>query len=132
MSRSLGLGRSPLRRPVDRVEAWVTLALLAVLLVAAPVLSAQVASRVYQHGVQLQQAQVRDHFRTRAVVLSDGADTATGTMVVRPDTAVMARWTAPDGTVRNGQISAPAGSSVGSAVTLWTDVSGQQIMSPHS
>jgi hypothetical protein len=41
-----------------------------------------------------------------------------------PDTWVTARWTAPDGTARSGQVLAPIGSFAGAVVPVWVSASG--------
>ncbi|MGD0935268.1 MAG: hypothetical protein ABR922_11940, partial [Streptosporangiaceae bacterium] len=41
-----------------------------------------------------------------------------------PDTWATARWTAPDGTARAGQVLAPIGSFAGDVVPVWVSASG--------
>jgi hypothetical protein len=43
---------------------------------------------------------------------------------------VPARWKAPDGTPRTGEVYAPAGAAAGSTVTVWIDGSGRPAVSP--
>ena len=43
---------------------------------------------------------------------------------------VPARWTAPDGTSRTGQVHAPANAVAGSTVPVWIDRSGRPVPSP--
>ncbi|MBW0118579.1 Rv1733c family protein [Pseudonocardia abyssalis] len=43
---------------------------------------------------------------------------------------VEARWTAPDGSLRTGQVSAAAGAPAGSPVTVWVDRDGRTVAPP--
>jgi hypothetical protein len=45
---------------------------------------------------------------------------------------VRARWTAPDGTARVGEVPAATGSKAGSTVRIWTDAAGNVTTAPLS
>ena len=123
--------RNPLRRTTDLVEAWVALAALTLILVAAPVVGALVGSLAQN---SLQQS-VRDQHHTRHLV--------TATVVKKLDRAlwdpdpessptrntgirVLADWTAPDGTARHGPVLTGLKSPHrGDHFTLWIDDHGR-------
>src|SRR5258707_5480326 len=61
LARQMGLGRNPLRRRTDRVEAWVSAGLLAVFLIAAPLSWTSAGRWVHQGGLREQRAQQSWH-----------------------------------------------------------------------
>ena len=87
-------GRNPLRRPYDRIEGAVLLAL------AVAFLAAMAASLM---GVHLYQSQRAADARLRRVtaILIQGADSR-----LTPAWKVMARWPAPGGGERSGVLAA--------------------------
>jgi hypothetical protein len=123
-ARRLGLDGNPLRRPADRVEAWLRLAVLILILTAVPVtaiIAGQTADHLFSRQAQAQQA--ADHLVD--AVLTQNAPTATiDPYAAVPDTWAAARWTAPDGTARSGQVLAPIGSFAGDVVPVWVSKSG--------
>jgi len=123
--------RNPLRRTTDLVEAWLALATLLLILVAAP--SAGAAVGVSMQGT-LQKA-VRDQRKDRhpvaAVVVRR---LSRGPLAPDPETPsgrdahsrVVADWTAPDGTPRHGTVIADLKTPVpGDRFWLWTDRHGR-------
>jgi hypothetical protein len=124
--RRIGLDGNPMRRRVDRVQAWARLAVLVVLVVAGPVPAWSAGSRVYARAATLAPA-----FPARAVVVRDAPFPATPyPMVVLPDVLAPATWTAPDGTVHSGLIAVAAGTPAGTAVRVWTDARGDPVAAP--
>jgi hypothetical protein len=135
----IGLWRwrhNPLRRTTDLVEAWLALAVLLLVLVAAPLAGAAV-------GVSAQDAlqrSVRDQRKYRHQV------TATvvrklhrGPLAPDPETPssedprsrVLADWTAPDGTPRHGRVLAALKSPhPGDHFSIWTDRHGRMVGRP--
>lgn len=125
--RRVGLDSNPMRRTVDRVEAWATLVLLAALVFGGPALAWHVGQYVYRHGVVDAPGGQPERFPTRAVVTdgpADGPYTAYATITV-PKTFANAVWTAPDRTIHSGLILVPEGTAAGTTVTLWTDTTGE-------
>lgn len=126
---------NPLCRRTDLAEAWTALAALLLILVGAPVAGA-VAGALAQESLQ---ESVREQHRSRHLV------TAT---VVRPversappvdpeafvrdtRTRVLARWTAPDGSVRSGEVlTGLAAPRPGDRFTTWTDGRGHLVARP--
>ncbi len=126
LARLMGLGRNPLRRRTDRIEAWVSAGLLAVFLVGAPLSWTGVGRWVHQVGLREQRAQQSWH-QTPAVLLQ--AVPALPVYEFRlswlntfPEPA---RWLGPGGQSRSGEIPAPAGSRPGQIVQVWVDGSGR-------
>ena len=125
-ARWLGLTRSPLCRATDRAEGAIRLAVLILLVVAIPV--AVIAAGRWTDHQALRQARAQaaaDH-PVRAVLLgeSPGADAPDQYSAVQVNW-VPGRWTAPDGSVRTGDVLAPAGALRGSTITAWVDPSGK-------
>jgi hypothetical protein len=120
---------NPLRRTSDRIEA----ALLAILVVAflcgAPLAGIAAGSAAAASSVRAEHAQ--PGARRVAAVLLQRAPGKTHPMFQTPlEPLVPAQWKAPDGTLRTGEIYAPAGAAAGSTVLVWTDRSGQLTASP--
>jgi hypothetical protein len=119
---------NPLRRTADRAETVVLALLLVAFLVGAPL--AALASGAWAHAMaqRAELAQTASRRQVTAVVL-----TAAGTPTVGSwgeDSAVQARWTAPDGTVVKGELPVPVGTRVGATVRAWTTRGGQLTSHP--
>ncbi len=56
-----------------------------------------------------------------AVLLQDAPEPAQALSQASLEPLVRARWTAPGGTSREGEVYAPAGARAGAAVMVWTD-----------
>lgn len=128
--------RNPLRRGTDLTEAWVALAALFLVLVAAPLVGAvigSVAQSSLQRAVQSQQRS--RHLVTATVVRKlnrvlpapDPESSTTQNASIR----VFADWTAPDGTPQHGTVPAELKSPrPGDHFTLWTDDHGRLAARP--
>ncbi len=125
LRRRAGLDSNPLRRASDRAEAWIRLSLAVIFLIAAPLAAISVGNWSRASAASAARAQAAAEYQVRAVLLSGTrpatADPATDSL--RPARA-RARWTAPDGRVRTGEVPVAAGTRAGSAVTVWTDAAG--------
>jgi hypothetical protein len=122
--RGLWPDRNPLRRRSDRTEAAVVALLLAGLLVGAPAAAAAAGSWTYGLGVRVQHSQQAGRHQVPATVL-EAAPAAQGQQV-----QVDARWVAPDGPTRTGQILVDAGTPAGGTVPVWTDGAGRLLGPP--
>jgi len=126
LARLMGLGRNPLRRRTDRIEALISAALLAVFLVGAPLFGTGLGQWVHQGGLSEQRAQQSWH-RTPAVLLATAP--ANPRYAFRQSwqstVQVRARWSGPGGQPRWGVVAAPPGSRVGQLVQVWVDGSGR-------
>ena len=85
------------------------------------IIAGQTADHLFSRQAQAQQA--ADHLVD--AVLTQNAPAATiDPYAAVPDTWAAARWTAPDGTARSGQVLAPIGSFAGDVVPVWVSKSG--------
>lgn len=119
--RELRPDRNPLRRACDRVEAALAAGLLAALVVGVPLAAVFVGRSEYR----AERALEASWHRVPAVLLAapDPGD-------VRYQSAMLATWTAPDGTPRAVRIVAPVGAPAGGRVSLWVDASGRPVHAP--
>ena len=126
LARQMGLGRNPLRRRTDRIEALISAALLAIFLVGAPLFGTSLGGWVRQGGLNEQRAQQSWH-RTPAVLLATAPAPPSYAfrMSWRNAVQVPARWSGPAGQPRSGKVPAPPGSKAGQLVQVWVDGSGR-------
>jgi hypothetical protein len=125
LARGLWPDRNPLRRRSDRAEAVFVALLLAGLLAGVPAAALTAGSWTYGAGVRVEQSQQAGLHQVQATLL-EAAPAALGQQVL-----VQARWTAPDGVSRTGQVTVlAAGMPAGSRVPVWTDASGRLHASP--
>jgi hypothetical protein len=122
-ARALGRDHSPLLRRPDRIEAAIFASMVAIFLIAAPVLAAVAGRLIDAKDLRAQHAE-RTWRQVPATVLgiastSDGWESS----------ALTARWTAPDGRRREGVIpvvsTVPAGQ-----LRIWVDSAGNQVAPP--
>ena len=106
LARRLGLDGNPLRRRTDKIEACLAALTLVVFLMGAPVLSVA-AARAWVTG--------RSERQIPAVLLQ-AAPSVTG--------LVTARWIAPDGRTRTGQIPVSRALAAGRIVSLCVNSAG--------
>jgi len=116
------LGRNELRRPSDRIEGVVVVALSAAFLMAA-VMAAFMAEHIYQS-----QRAAAAGLRPAAAVLSQAGPVAGN--AVEPAAQAQARWRLSNGTERSGFLTtqtAPAiyDARTGTSVQVWLDRSGK-------
>ena len=129
LARALGVDRNPLRRTIDRAEAWIRAGLLVVFLVGAPVAAVaagQATAQAVNPGTSAQPHAVQ------AVLLQPAtAPAALVFLAGGGDVQVSARWKGADGSARTGEVFAPVGTSAGATVTAWLDASGQVVSPPQ-
>jgi hypothetical protein len=124
-ARSLGLDHNPLRRTVDRLETGVRLAVLVLLLTAVPaaaLLAGRIADHVFLRDARAEQATERQV--TATLTQSAGTPQTADPYSSVQTTWAEARWTAPNGTARSGQVLAMAGAAAGSTVRIWVSATG--------
>jgi hypothetical protein len=127
---------NPLRRTTDLAEAWVALAALLLILIAAPLIGGLVGS-VAQDALQ---ESVREQRQSRHLVEATVVKKADSTPLdPDPETSsardshsrVLADWTGPDGTARHGTVMAALKSPErGDRFTMWTDEHGRIVGRP--
>ena len=107
--RGLCPDRNSLRRTVDRVEAIVAGALVAVFLAGAPLAAVTAGHAVCSVGARTARAQQATWRQVPAVLLV----TAPAAAYRQDQVIVPARWTAPDGTPHAGVVLAAPGTRAG-------------------
>ena len=128
--RGLRLDRNPLRRGSDRAETTVLGALLAAFLAAAPFAAYAAGGWGHAWAVRDAQAQraslhqVRATLSRTAPVLSNYGSAS--------DFAVEARWRAPDGRVRTGELLVTADLAASHSTRIWVDPAGRLTGPPLS
>ena len=123
LARRLGLDNNPLRRRADRIAGCLGAGLLAAFLVGAPLLS--IASAHWAgHLAAAEQRAERSWREIPAVLLRSAPVPAAFASGLYGGTWVPARWTAPDGRVRNGEIDVTNGLAAGQKVAIWVDQAG--------
>ena len=121
---------NPLRRPSDRVEAAIVAAALILFLAGAPLLALFGWHWADSAALRVQQRQQSAWHQVSALLLADArpmVDIGYGGVA---GSEVRARWTAPDGTPRTGDVAAPAPAQAGSTMRIWVDQSGAQTGPP--
>jgi hypothetical protein len=111
------------------VEAAVMVVLIAAFLCGAPLAALAAGRAAAASGSRTVHAQAAWH-RVAAVVLRKAPAVAHPMFQVSLEPLVPARWAAPDGTSRTGEVYVPADTAAGSTVPLWTDGSGHPTISP--
>lgn len=118
--------RNALRRGSDRAETVMLGVLLTGFLAGAPFAAQAVGSCTYAAAIHEAQAQQASRHQVPATLLQ----AAQLSNMTTYGSAVQARWRAPDGQVRTGQVFVPDGAAAGSTVMIWTDQAGQLTDSP--
>jgi hypothetical protein len=128
-----GLDRNPLRRRVDRVEAWLTVLLTATFLFVGPVVAWHAGGTAYREALHTARISQPDHVRADAVLEEDAVLTYTGSesppMVQAP---VRARWQGPDGSSHRGTIVPAKPGPAGTVLPVWTDATGNLTVPPRT
>ena len=129
LARKLGLDRNPLRRRSDKIALGLTAGALAAFLAGAPFLALAAASWV-GHAANTEQAMQRGWRQVPAVLGKDAAAPGSINGGYFADAWVPARWSAPDGRARTGEIPVAAGLPAGHTVLLWVNASGTPTGAP--
>jgi len=120
---------NPLRRTSDRIEAVLLAILIAAFLCGAPLAGIAAGQAAAASSMRAEHAQASVH-RVAAVLLKQAPGKAHPMFQAPLEPLVPAQWKAPNGTLRTGEVYAPAGAAAGSTVLVWTDRSGQLTASP--
>ncbi len=122
--RGRRLDRNPLRRRSDRAETAMLGVLLATFLAVAPFAAHAAGSWAYAVSAREARAQqaVLRHVPATLLQAAPGwnAYAGNGTLPV-----VKARWRAPDGRLRTGELYVPSGAVAGGTVLVWMNQAGQ-------
>ncbi len=129
LARWLGLDRNPLRRRSDRAEASIMAALLAAFLIGAPL--AAITAGHLAHAASLRVLHAQQAWHRVPATLIDTAPKDSSFMYESKSFAwVRARWTAPNGSVRVGEVPAPGGTKAGQTVRISVDGAGRETSLP--
>lgn len=127
LARKSGLGRSQLRRRSDILEIGVFAGLLAVLLVCGPLLAIGVFRWAAQAGAREQHRQQSWRLVTATLLRP-----VPGDVMYAGGGWAQARWTAPDGQTRLGDVPVLGTDWAGHTVRIWVDGKGWPTGSPLS
>jgi hypothetical protein len=119
LARRLGLDGNPLRRRTDKIAACLAALLVAVFLAGAPVVS-MVAIDASGRIAGGQQAR---SWRQVSAVVQQAAPTPPA-WELSGYSWVRARWTAPDGQARAGQVPVSTAVAAGQTVRVWVNAAG--------
>jgi hypothetical protein len=128
--RGLRLDRNPLRRGSDRAETIVIGALLAAFLAAAPFAAHAAGAWGHDSAARQAQAQRASLVQVTATLLWS-APVLTG-YGPASGFAVEARWPAPDGPVRTGELIVTADVAASHSTRIWVDQTGRLTGPPLS
>jgi hypothetical protein len=119
------LGRDPLVRAIDRIEALVFVLAVVVSLLAAPI-AAAVGTAVYDSSRRVYAEQTH----SRQTVTATVTDVPASQQILRTGTTtVPARWTAA-GTEHTGAVKAQSTTKSGDPIEIWVDNEGAQVPAP--
>ena len=121
--RGRRLDRNPLRRGSDRAETVVLGALLAAFLAAAPFAAHAAGSWAHASAVRDAQAQRASLHQVTATLAA--AAPLLSSYGSASNFAVEARWRAPDGRVRTGELLVTATAAAGHSTRIWVDRAGR-------
>jgi hypothetical protein len=124
--RRAGFDRNPLRRGLDRIQAVLRAALLAVFVTSAPIATVYVLHGVYVAGLRAERAQTVTWHRVPAVVLPTvSVAAAAWRHPVQPAAVLLVQWAAPGGPLRTGEIMDGNSLAPGSTVPIWVGAQGR-------
>ncbi len=124
--RGLRLDRNPLRRGSDRAETVVLGVLLVAFLASAPFAARAAGHWTYARSAREAQVQQAALHQVPATLLQ----AATPWGISEGGEEAQARWKAPDGQVRTGDVFVASSAPAGGTVTVWVNQAGQLTDSP--
>lgn len=129
--RRLHIGRNPLARSSDRLEAALVIGAVLVALLAIP-FAAAVGSDAYAAAARRAAEQTADRHQATAVLLADAppVQVRLDGVPVEETVEVHARWVVPGGPVREGVVTVDPSSATGNEVRIWLDAEGNAVDAP--
>ncbi len=130
--RGIWPDRNPLRRSLDRAEAVVLAAVIAVFVAGAPIAAFTTGQWAAHGAAAAARAERAAWYPVRAIILHGvprPSDNPYGAVYL---VHVPARWTTRDGAVRTGTVTAAAGTPAGATVTIWTSGQGVPMGAPQN
>jgi hypothetical protein len=123
--RGLWPDRNPLRRASDRIQTGVVAVALLAFLIGGPLIAVAAGHWAGAIASRVERAQQASWRVVPAVLLADAESSMAVDYGGAAAEQVRARWTAPNGEVHTGDVTAPAGALKGSRVRVWVDSTGQ-------
>jgi hypothetical protein len=131
LGRRMGMDANPLRRGCDRAEAWLRLGLVLVFLIASPLAAFGLGHLTNDASVRAARAEAANEHQVAAVLLHRVSHNSNDPLYSTSELAwAQARWTAPDGKRRVGEVPAAVGSRAGRQVPIWVNNAGQLVYPP--
>ena len=131
LARRMGMDANPLRRGCDRAEAWLRLGLVLVFLIASPLAAFGLGHLTNDASVRAARAEAANEHQVPAVLLHRVSHNSNDPLYSTSELAwAQAKWTAPDGRRRVGEVPAAVGSRAGRQVPIWVDDAGQLVYPP--
>jgi hypothetical protein len=131
LARRMGVDANPLRRGCDRAEAWLRLGLVLVFLIASPLAAFGLGHLTNDASIRAARAEAANEHQVAAVLLHRVSHNSDDPLYSTSQLAwAQARWTAPDGRRRVGEVPAAVGSRAGRTVPIWVNNIGQLVYPP--
>ena len=131
LARRMGVDANPLRRGCDRAEAWLRLGLVLVFLIASPLAAFGLGHLTNDASIRAARAEAANEHQVAAVLLHRVSHNSDDPLYSTSELAwAQARWTAPDGRRRVGEVPAAVGSRAGRRVPIWVNDVGQLVYPP--
>jgi hypothetical protein len=131
LARRMGVDANPLRRGCDRAEGWVRFGLVVVFLVASPLAAIGLGHLTNDASIRAARAQAASEHWIPAVLLQPVSRNPNDPLAGTTQLAwTQAKWTAPDGRQRRGEVPAAVGSRAGRQVHIWVDEAGTLVYGP--
>jgi hypothetical protein len=131
LARRMGVDANPLRRGCDRAEGWVRLGLVVVFLVASPLAAIGLGHLTNDASIRAARSQAASEHWIPAVLLERVSRNPNDPLAGTTQLAwTKAKWTAPDGRQRQGEVPAEVGSRAGRQVHIWVDEAGDLVYGP--
>ncbi|QXV56494.1 hypothetical protein [Amycolatopsis sp. TNS106] len=129
--RRLHVGRNPLVRLSDRVEAALVIGLVLLALLAIP-FAVAMGSEAYDAGLRRAGEESANRHEATAVLVADAppAQVRFDGVPVEETVKVHARWTVPGGPVREGVVTVDPGLATGDEIPIWLDAKGNAVDAP--
>ena len=131
LARRMGVDANPLRRGCDRAEAWLRLGLVLVFLIASPLAAFGLGHLTNDASIRAARAEAANEHYVPAVLLHRVSHNSEDPLYATAELAwVQAKWTAPDGRRRVGEVPAAVGSRAGREVHIWVNSTGHLVYPP--
>jgi hypothetical protein len=133
LARRLGWHRNEMSRGSDRAEGWLTVTLVLLFLLCAPLLGFGAGKLAYRSEKEAHDAVRLGLTRVDAVVLDAAAEPGPtdGTGMPAQIWVARARWTAPTGEYRAGYVQLAEQRPAGDHIGLWLDEHGVPAVGPR-